>query len=60
LKSTGHGAYVFVISGSVTIKDQTLSHRDAMGITDTDTFDITANTNSELVLFEVPMEIGFK
>jgi hypothetical protein len=31
-----------------------------MGITDTDTFDITANTNSELVLFEVPMEIGFK
>ncbi len=60
LKSSGHGAYVFVISGSVSIKDQKLNRRDAMGISDTDTFDIIANTDSDLVLFEVPMEIGFE
>ncbi len=60
LKSSGHGAYVFVISGSVSIKDQKLNRRDAMGISDTDTFDIIANADSDLVLFEVPMEIGFK
>jgi len=60
LKSSGHGAYVFVISGSVSIKDQKLTRRDAMGISDTDSFDIIANADSDLVLFEVPMEIGFK
>ena len=60
LKSKQHGAYVFLISGAVTIKDQILNRRDAIGICDTDSIEILADDNSELLVFEVPMEIGFK
>lgn len=52
---TGNGLYAFVIEGEVTINNQTLNKRDALGVWDTSTIDITANTNAELLLIEVPM-----
>lgn len=50
-----NGMYLVVIYGSVSVNDTTLNKRDAMSITDTDTLQITATDNAELLLIEVPM-----
>ena len=54
-KSDQHGVYVMLISGAVKIGDQELSTRDAIGIWETDSFDLHAEEESELLLIEVPM-----
>lgn len=56
LHSTGNGVYLFVIDGSATTEGQTLNKRDAIGISETDKITISAEADTELVLFEVPME----
>lgn len=56
LHSTGNGVYLFVIDGSATTEGQTLNRRDAVGITETGKITIDAAADTELVLFEVPME----
>ena len=55
LHSNTNGAYIFVISGKVTIGDQVLNKRDALGISDTDSFELVAGDNSDVIIFEVPM-----
>lgn len=56
LHKEGNGLYLFVIDGSATTEGQTLNKRDAMGITETGKITIDATADTELVLFEVPME----
>lgn len=56
LHSGGNGVYLFMIDGSATTEGQQLNRRDAIGISETDKITITAAANTELVLFEVPME----
>lgn len=51
----GNGVYVMVIKGSIEINGEKLAHRDAIGISETDNFDITALEDSELLLVDVPM-----
>ncbi|HVZ57269.1 MAG TPA: pirin family protein [Chitinophagaceae bacterium] len=52
----GHdGVYAFVIEGSVSINGQSLARRDGLAITGTDQLDITADSDAELLLMEVPM-----
>lgn len=55
LKKRGHGVYAFVIDGNITINDRSLFKRDAIGIWDIDKVDITAVTNAQILLIEVPM-----
>lgn len=55
LHSSKHGAYVFVITGGITVEGQNLGKRDAMGVSDTDSFVIVANETSDVLVFEVPM-----
>lgn len=57
LKKSGNGVYVFVISGSVKIEENQLNQRDALGIWDTEKFEMEISENSEILLIEVPMEI---
>ena len=45
-----------MIKGSVTINEITLNSRDALGIYDTNSFDILATEDAELLAVEVPME----
>jgi len=52
----GNGAYAFVIEGQAEAGGETLSHRDAAGITETDRFSITAKEDLHLLVIEVPME----
>ncbi|CAL2093187.1 pirin family protein [Tenacibaculum sp. 190524A05c] len=55
LKSQNHGVYVMNISGDVAVDNQELAHRDALGVSDTDEFSIQANSKSELLFIEIPM-----
>jgi len=51
----GNGVYLVVINGSVKVNDIELSKRDALGISDTDSFTISASEDAELLAVEVPM-----
>jgi redox-sensitive bicupin YhaK (pirin superfamily) len=53
----GTGIYAFVLEGDITINGQQLNKRDGFGIWDTDSLNIKADTNAELLLMEVPMTV---
>lgn len=56
LKKAGNGVYAFVLKGDFTIGGIVLNERDGLGIWDTDTISITANSqDAEILLMEVPM-----
>jgi redox-sensitive bicupin YhaK (pirin superfamily) len=55
LKKAGNGVYAFVIDGSISISENTLFKRDALGVWDVDSIDIKADTDAEVLLIEVPM-----
>jgi redox-sensitive bicupin YhaK (pirin superfamily) len=50
-----NGAYAFVIEGEASIGDRLLTRRDALGVTETDAFNIKANSPLHLLMIEVPM-----
>ncbi len=56
-KAEGNGVYVFVLNGDIKIDDQLLNTRDGFGIWDADKFMITAETDAEFLLMEVPMSL---
>lgn len=51
----GNGVFVVAINGKVKIGDIELGNRDAAGISNTDSFTITAVEDSELLAIEIPM-----
>ncbi|WP_044398155.1 pirin family protein [Lacinutrix sp. Hel_I_90] len=53
--SKHHGVYIMNVSGNASVNNQTFESRDAIGVSETDTFSIKANENSDLLLIEVPM-----
>ena len=55
LKDHKNGVYAFVLEGSVFINNEKLNTRDGLGITDSETLNIKAETNTKLLLMEVPM-----
>jgi redox-sensitive bicupin YhaK (pirin superfamily) len=55
LHDKSHGVYVFVIDGDVTVNGQVLNKKDGLGISETEALSITADSNSEVLLMEVPM-----
>ncbi len=57
IKSPGNGVYAFVINGDVTVGGQQLHARDGFGIWNVDAIDIKADSNAEILLMEVPMNI---
>ena len=54
----GNGVYVFVLSGSVTVNGELLENRDGLGISETEVLTIVANTESELLLIDIPMDLA--
>ncbi|MFM6995200.1 MAG: pirin family protein [Sediminibacterium sp.] len=58
IKKLGNGLYAFVLYGSFEIAGQTLTKRDALGITEFDQFELKALTpDAEILLMEVPMQL---
>ncbi len=54
---TDNGVYLVVINGSVNVGDIVLGKRDALGISETENFTVTAKEDSELLAIEVPMNL---
>ena len=52
----GNGAYLFVINGHIAIDGDIINRRDAVGISEADDFQITAESDSEFVIIEVPLK----
>ena len=57
LNKKGNGVYVFVLKGGIKIGDQVLGARDGLGIWDTESFNVEALDNAEVLLMEVPMQL---
>lgn len=57
LHSNNHGVYVFMINGKANANGQELGKRDAAGISNTGTLELTASADSDILLVEVPMQL---
>ncbi|MFZ5999131.1 MAG: pirin family protein [Bacteroidota bacterium] len=55
VKQKGNGVYAFVINGDVTIEGQKLNKRDGLGIWDVEKISISADSDAEVLLMDVPM-----
>ena len=53
----GNGVYVFVLKGNITVNDQPLETRDGLGVYETDKLNIKADTDAEILLIDIPMQI---
>lgn len=53
--SKRNGVYAFVLKGAATIADQTLDLRDGLGVWEAGELQIKADSDTELLLMEVPM-----
>ena len=51
----GNGVFLLVINGSVEVDGTLLNKRDALGISETNQFEIKANVDAELLAIEIPM-----
>lgn len=56
LKSERNGVYVMVVEGTISIENEILEKRDAIGIEQTNSFKIVAKKNTQLLFIEVPMK----
>lgn len=58
IKKPGNGVYLFVMEGSATLAGQTLEHRDAIGVWETDALQISITTpKTKILLMDIPMEL---
>jgi quercetin 2,3-dioxygenase len=57
-KAKENGLYIFVLNGLVSVNGQVLEARDGYGIWDIDKISVTATEAAELLLMEVPMDLG--
>jgi len=55
LHNNKNGLYLFLIDGVLSVTDEILTRRDAIGIWEIDNLEIIANEASSLLLIEVPM-----
>lgn len=57
LKKPGNGVYFFVLNGDVSIANEKLDSRDAVGVTDASAINIKASSYTEILAIEVPMNL---
>ena len=50
-----NGVYIFLISGKISISNQLLESRDAIGVWETNEFDIHVIEKSKILIMEIPM-----
>jgi redox-sensitive bicupin YhaK (pirin superfamily) len=56
MKKASNGIFAMAVEGEFDVAGTALSHRDAIGIWETDTIAITARSeNARILLIEVPM-----
>ncbi len=55
LKDASHGIYIFLLEGEISIGNETLETRDAIGIWDVETVEIATKKDAKILVVEVPM-----
>ena len=55
LKSKNHGVFVMNVYGNISINSYVLETRDALAISESDSFSVISNEESSLLFIEVPM-----
>ena len=55
INKKGNGTYLMVVNGSIEVDGEKLNSRDAIGISETESFEMKASNDSEILLIEVPM-----
>jgi redox-sensitive bicupin YhaK (pirin superfamily) len=55
LHKAGHGLFLFVLNGEVSLLNEKLSRRDSITIEGADSIDIKSGSDAELLFIEVPM-----
>jgi quercetin 2,3-dioxygenase len=55
IRRPGNGVYLFVIEGPVSVEDQALKKRDAIGIWEAESVSINAEPGSSILVMDVPM-----
>ncbi len=55
LHNTHNGVYLFVLVGSVTVSETKLDTRDGLAIWETEKVLLTADTDSQILIIEIPM-----
>ncbi|MDD4990824.1 MAG: pirin family protein [Paludibacter sp.] len=58
LKDKSNGVYFFIIEGNVTIAGQALNRRDGLGVSETDSITIKTDSQTKLLVMEIPMTIN--
>jgi len=56
VKHPGNGAYIFLIDGEIQIEGTILEKRDALGVYDFNSIEISVRKDSQILIIEVPME----
>ncbi|NLP56734.1 pirin family protein [Lutibacter sp. B1] len=56
LKSINHGVYMMVIDGEISIDNELLTKRDAIGLFKTESVSLNSISNTDLLFIEVPMQ----
>jgi len=56
IRIAGNGVFVFVIEGEIAINGNSLSARDAIGVSETEVVKLAATNNSKVLFIEVPMK----
>lgn len=56
LHNERNGVYVFVIDGDVTVANEELTKRDAVGIIEESSIDVSAQQDAKLLIIEVPYQ----
>ena len=57
INKEGNGVYAFLIEGSAEIAGEAIKKRDALGIWETDRFNLKMTSNSRVLLIEVPVNL---
>lgn len=57
-RKAGNGLYFFVLDGQVSVDGQALGRRDGYGVWETDTVTITASSDAQVLLMDVPMALS--
>ena len=57
IKSSTHGVYVMNIDGEVEINSENLKKRDAIGVSEVESFEIKSKEDSKILFIEVPMHL---
>lgn len=54
----GNGVFLVVINGSIEVDGQQLNKRDALGISEMESFSVKASEDAELLAIEIPMDLS--